>query len=202
LHVGVHQQRVHGLLVALHHVEHAVGQTRLLEQVGDHQAGAGVDGAGLEHKGVARSNRHREHPHRHHHREVERRDARHHAQRLAQRPVVDAGGDLVGVVALEQLRDAAGKFHDVDAARDTSPCASVNTLPCSAVMAWARSSLCWLSSSRNLNSTRARRMGGVSAQAGNAAFADATAASTSAWSGQGHAARHAAGGRIEDVLSL
>ena len=42
----------------------------------------------------------------------------HHAERLAQRPVVDAGGDLVGVVALEQLRNAAGELDDVDAARD------------------------------------------------------------------------------------
>ena len=49
---------------------------------------------------------------------VERGDAGHHAQRLAHRPVVDAGGHLVGVVALEQLRDAAGELHDVDAAGD------------------------------------------------------------------------------------
>ena len=52
------------------------------------------------------------------HREVERRDAGDDAERLAHRPVVDAGRDLVGVVALEQLRDAAGELDDVDAARD------------------------------------------------------------------------------------
>jgi hypothetical protein len=40
--------------------------------------------------------------------------------------------------------------------------------------------LSWFSSSRNLNITRARRIGGVSAQAGKAACAAATAASTSA----------------------
>ncbi len=64
--------------------------------------------------------------------------------------------------------------------RLTSPCASVKTLPCSAVMAWASSSLCWLSSSRKRNITRARRSGGVSAHLGKAAWAAATAASTSA----------------------
>ena len=58
------------------------------------------------------------HPHRHHHREVERRDAGDDAERLAHRPVVDPGRDLVGVVALEQLRDAARELDDVDAARD------------------------------------------------------------------------------------
>ena len=63
--------------------------------------------------------------------------------------------------------------------RDTSPCASVNTLPCSAVIRWANLSLCWFTSSRNLNNTRARRIGGVSAQAGNAACAAATAWPTS-----------------------
>ncbi|KEH14699.1 hypothetical protein GY15_02625 [Delftia sp. 670] len=118
LHVGMLDQRIHGFLVALHHVEHAVRQARLLEQVGDQQRRCGIDGAGLEHEGVARRNGHREHPHRHHHREIEGRDARDHAQGLAQRPVVDAGGDLVGEIALEQLRNAAGEFHDVDAAAD------------------------------------------------------------------------------------
>jgi hypothetical protein len=44
----------------------------------------------------------------------------------------------------------------------------------------ASASLWWFSSSRNLNITRARRIGGVSAQAGKAACAAATAASTSA----------------------
>jgi hypothetical protein len=78
----------------------------------------GSQRAGLEDEAVAGGDGHREHPHRHHHREVEGRDAGHHAERLAHRPVVDAGGDLVGVVALEQLRDAAGEFDDVDAARD------------------------------------------------------------------------------------
>ena len=64
--------------------------------------------------------------------------------------------------------------------RDTSPCASVNTLPCSAVIMCANSSLCLLSNSKNENITRARRIGGVLDQAGKADLAEATAASTSA----------------------
>ncbi len=51
------------------------------------------------------------------HGKVERRDAGHHAQRLAQGVVVDAGGHLVGEGGLQQLGRAAGEFDDVDAAR-------------------------------------------------------------------------------------
>ena len=63
--------------------------------------------------------------------------------------------------------------------RATSPWASLKTLPCSAVIMAASSSLCACSSSRNLNITRARRSGGAPAQAGKAACAAATAALTS-----------------------
>ncbi|MNJ62035.1 hypothetical protein D3C77_578550 [compost metagenome] len=63
--------------------------------------------------------------------------------------------------------------------RITSPWASVNTLPCSAVIMRARSSRCSLSSARNLFSTRERRRGDRLLQAGKAALAEATAASTS-----------------------
>ena len=60
--------------------------------------------------------RHREHPHRHHHREIERRDARDHAERLTQIPVVDAAADLVGEIGLQQIRNAARELDDFDAA--------------------------------------------------------------------------------------
>ena len=63
--------------------------------------------------------------------------------------------------------------------RVTSPCASVKTLPCSAVIIAASVSRFRFSSSRNRLTMRARRIGGVSAQAGNAACAEATAAFTS-----------------------
>ncbi len=112
------QQCVHRVLAALHNIEYAIGQAGLLEQVGDHQARARIALGGLEHEGIAACQRDREHPHRHHHREVEWRDAGHHAQRLAQVPVVDAAADVVGKVSLEQVRDATGELHHLDAARD------------------------------------------------------------------------------------
>ena len=64
--------------------------------------------------------------------------------------------------------------------RATSPRASDSTFPCSAVISSASSPARASSSSRNRNSTRARRASEVSRQAGNAALAAATAASTSA----------------------
>jgi len=63
--------------------------------------------------------------------------------------------------------------------RATSPCASVNTLPCSAVIMAAKASVFSFISCRNLFRMRARRTGGVSAHAGAAALAAATAAFTS-----------------------
>jgi hypothetical protein len=64
--------------------------------------------------------------------------------------------------------------------RSTSPRASVKTLPCSAVIARANSSLRWFSRLRKRFISRARRIGGVLAHAGKATFAAATAAATSA----------------------
>ena len=63
--------------------------------------------------------------------------------------------------------------------RVTSPWASVNTLPCSAVMIAASASRLALSKSRYLNKIRARRNGLVWPQLSKAACATATAASTS-----------------------
>ena len=63
--------------------------------------------------------------------------------------------------------------------RCTSPSASDSTLPCSAVMIADISRRSRSSSSFSLNITRARRSGGVLAQAGQAALAAATAVSTS-----------------------
>ena len=63
--------------------------------------------------------------------------------------------------------------------RVTSPCASVNTLPCSAVIIAANSSRLALRSSRYLNMIRARRNGDVWLHVSKAFWATATAASTS-----------------------
>ncbi len=100
LHLRMIDQRFHGVLVALHHVEYAIRQARLLQQVGNHQRSARVQRAGLENKGVTGSNGDGEHPHRHHCREVKWRNTRHYAQRLTHGPVINAGADLLGVITL------------------------------------------------------------------------------------------------------
>ena len=62
----------------------------------------------------------RELPHRDHGREVERRDAGDDAERLAHRVDVDAGAGAVGVLALQQMRDAAGELDHLEAALDVA----------------------------------------------------------------------------------
>eukprot|EP01022_Parablepharisma_sp_SALTPOND_P021543 TRINITY_DN427_c0_g3_i1.p1 TRINITY_DN427_c0_g3~~TRINITY_DN427_c0_g3_i1.p1 ORF type:complete len:877 (-),score=398.28 TRINITY_DN427_c0_g3_i1:14792-17422(-) len=117
LDLGMIQQRIDGDLVTLHDVEDAIGQAGFLQQLGDQQRRRGIALGRLQHEAVATGDGDGEHPHRHHRREVEWRDAGHHAQRLAHRPGIDATGDLVGVFALEHLRDAGGELDDLDAAR-------------------------------------------------------------------------------------
>ena len=94
------------------------GRPASLPELGEQQRGRGVALAGLEHERVAAGDGDGEHPHRDHRREVERRDAGDDAERLAERERVDAGRDLVGVVALEQARDPAGELDDLEPALD------------------------------------------------------------------------------------
>ena len=69
----------------------------------------------LEDERVPARDRGRPHPHGHHRGEVERRDARHDAERLADRVHVDPGRGLLGVGALQQLGDPADVLDDLDA---------------------------------------------------------------------------------------
>ena len=66
--------------------------------------------------------------------------------------------------------------------RPISPCESASTLPCSAVMIAASSSVCCTICSRSANSTAVRLATGSCDQLSAAATAAATAASTSACS--------------------
>ena len=85
------EQRIDGHLVALHDIEHAVGQAGLLQQFRQRSEATGSRSEGFStkvlpqasasgniHIGTITG-------------KVERRDAGDHAQRLAQGPVVDAG---------------------------------------------------------------------------------------------------------------
>lgn len=116
--VRVLQEPVHGHLVAVQDVEDAVREARLGEQLGDLQGRRGVLLARLEDEGVAGRDGDREHPHRHHGREVEGRDARDDAHRLADRRHVDPVRHLGGELALELGGDAAGQVDDLQAAGD------------------------------------------------------------------------------------
>jgi hypothetical protein len=116
--VRVVEQRVDRHLVPVDDVEHAVRQPGLVVELGDDVRHRGVPLGRLEHERVAGGDRHRVHPHRDHDREVERRDPRTDAERLAERERVDVGRDLIGVLALGQLRDPAGVLDDLHAADD------------------------------------------------------------------------------------
>ena len=112
------QDRVHRFLIALHHIEHAFGEARFAHQFRRHQRRRRIDRAGLQDETIPGGDGDGVHPGGHHHGEIERRDAGDHTQRLAQGPIVDIGRDLVGEIALEQLRNAAGEFHHIDGAFD------------------------------------------------------------------------------------
>ena len=83
--------------------------------------------------------------------------------------------------------------------REISPSASESTLPCSAVMSAASSSLRALSSSRNAKSTWVRRASDVRPHAGGRLLRGRDDALGVGPRGQGDPARHAAGGGVGDV---
>ena len=115
----VREQRVDRLLVAVDDLEGAVGQPGLAASSrAQEQRRARVALGRLEDEGVAARERDREHPHRDHAGEVERRDAGDDAERLALARRVHARGDLLGRLALHQVRDAAGELDDLEAALD------------------------------------------------------------------------------------
>ena len=99
-------------------VEDAVRDARLGEQRRQVVGRRGILLGRLEHERVARRDGRREHPHRHHRREVERRDAGHDPQRLADLVDVDPARDLLGEAALQEARDAAREFEVLETAGD------------------------------------------------------------------------------------
>ena len=116
--VGVLEDPIDRHLVALDHVEDTRRDARLGQQLGHVERGGGVLLRRLEDEGVAAGECVAEHPHRHHGREVERRDAGHDAERLADLVDVDAGRDLLAEAALEQVGHAAGELQVLQAAGD------------------------------------------------------------------------------------
>ena len=106
--------------------------------------------ARLQDERVAARDRERVHPHRHHRREVERRDAGDHAERLADRVRVDLGRDVPEYSPF--ARSAMPHANSITSRpRWTSPIASAVTLPCSSVSSFAMSAWCLSTSWRNAN---------------------------------------------------
>ena len=110
------QDGVDGFLVAVHDVQHAVGQTGFLHQLGHADARRRIFFRRLQHERVAARQRHGKHPHRDHRRKIEGRDRRDHAQRLPNDVAIDAGGDVLEREALHQRRRAGGDLDALDAA--------------------------------------------------------------------------------------
>ena len=118
--VGVVQDGVDGLLVAVHDLEHARGQARFDEQLGQSHRNRRITLTRLEDERISAGNGRSGLPQRDHRREVERGDARDHAQRLAQRVDVDARTGAFAVLTFEQVRDPDAELDHLDAALDVA----------------------------------------------------------------------------------
>ena len=116
--IGIGQNGVDSALVAVDDVQDAGRKTGFDHQFGKTDRQRRVALGRLEDEGVAAGNCGREHPHRDHAGEVERRNARADANRLADRVHVDCRACTLGEFALLQMRNAADEFADFEAAHD------------------------------------------------------------------------------------
>ena len=110
-------QGVDRALAAVDDVEHAGRHARLQGEFREQHRRQRILLRGLEYEGVAADDGHGEHPQRDHGREVERRDAGAHADRLADGIGVDAAGDVLGKFAELQAADGAGMFDHLESAK-------------------------------------------------------------------------------------
>ena len=176
-------QRVDRLPRAVDDVQHALGKAGLEEQLGQPHRAQRRPLRRLEDEGVAGHDRDGQHPQRDHHREVERRNARAHPERIPVEVLVDVAAHAAQRATLQQRRRAAAK-STTSMPRRTSPRASSRVLPWWRVTIAASSSKCSSSSALKRNISWTRSMTGV-APAWQRAWAASTAAFTSA-GGQGH----------------
>ena len=116
------EQTIYGNFVAVHHVEYALRQTGLTQEIGDEHRSRRILLRWLEDERIPTHQRIGEHPHRHHRREVERRDSCHHSEGLADRIHIDATRGLLGVAALQQSGDATRELDVLDTASDFAEC--------------------------------------------------------------------------------
>ena len=116
---GLVEQRVDRVAAAVDEVDDA-GRDLLdrVDQLDDQRRRPRVLLGGLEHEGVAAGDRVRQEPERDHRREVERGDRGDDADRLAHHLDVDAGGDALERLALQQVRDRRRRLDRLDPAAD------------------------------------------------------------------------------------
>jgi hypothetical protein len=114
----VREQRVDRLLPAVHEVQDAGREARVVDQLEDELLAEGDLLAGLADERVPARDGERHEPQRHHRREVERRDAREDAERLAEARAVDPARDVLEDLALEQRGRARGDLDALDPAPD------------------------------------------------------------------------------------
>src|SRR5918996_2318042 len=110
------QKGINRDLVAVYDVEDRLGEARLDEQFGEEVGRRWVLLRRFEDEGVAARNRHRVHPHGYHGREVERRDPRHDAERLADGEAVYPGRDVLRELSLHEVGDAAREVDHLEPA--------------------------------------------------------------------------------------
>ena len=178
------EQRIDGSLAAIDQIDHALGQPGLIEQFKGAAHGERHALRGLEDERVAAGDGVGQKPERNHAREIERRDGRDHAQRLADHHFVDAAGNVFEVVALHHHGNAAGDFDVLDGA------AQLGFGLGESLAVFLRDDAAefvdvLFEKIFSLNSGWMRSSGGVRRHAGNAAAAASTAALTSAASESG-----------------
>ena len=115
------KERVDAFAVAVDDVEDAVRHAGFGQQLAQSHRRQRHFFRGLQYERVTASERDREHPKRNHEREVVRRDADAHTNRVANGVGVDVGRDVRQHFAHDEAGDAAGEFDDFDAAVDFSP---------------------------------------------------------------------------------
>ena len=115
---GVIEDGIDHRFVAVNDLNDTLWEAGLFDQLHEFAHAHGHFLAGFQNKAIATRYRVGQEPHRHHEREVERRNRRHHAQRLANHVLVDTARDIFVVDALHQDRRTAGDFNVFDGALD------------------------------------------------------------------------------------
>ena len=160
------EDRVDGVAASVDQIEHA-GRDLVdrVDQLEDQLRGSRVALGGLQDEGVAAGDRVGQEPERDHRREVERGDRGDHADGLADHLDVDAAGDALEVLALEQMGDSGGCLDRLDPAQDLA--ASVAERLAHVVGDEVGDLVLALpKASRSAITARARFCGGVARQAG------------------------------------